>query len=230
VRLAALRSAFDALIAAEAAVENRAANVQVGRSPSDVVPHPLTPIEVERLRVAGRLNPRDTLRPACAALALTGATHMEIASTVVADFDSAGGRVCLGRTTMSERVVNLDTATSMALAARIRFVRWAAAAAWDPDSAPLAMHRPVGAYQADSVAPTVSMNLSRALRRAGIARPGVRPRSCREYAANAVYARTGRVEDVAAQLGIVSLDSAFRLIDPDWQRRWGAHFGPRGDG
>lgn len=83
------------------------------------------------------------------------------------------------------------------------------------------MHRPVSAYPAESVAPTVSMNLSRGLKRAGITRVGVRPRSCREYAANAAYARTGRVEDVARHLGMASLDAAYRLLDEGWQQRWG---------
>jgi hypothetical protein len=43
-------------------------------------------------------------------------------------------------------------------------------------------------------------------------------------------ARTGRVEHLAAELGIASLDAAFRLIDPDWQRHWGELFRRRGDG
>jgi hypothetical protein len=108
---------------------------------------------------------------------------------VVADVDPAGFRLRLGRRTGSERVVDLDAATSKALVARVRAVRRLARRQqryWNPESVPLAMHRPVGAYRADSVAPTVSMNLSRALGRVGISRVGVRPRWCREYAANAV--------------------------------------------
>jgi hypothetical protein len=135
--------------------------------------------------------------------------------------------------TRSERVVNVDAAAGAALAARISEVRRLSRrfdVRWDPESAPLAMHRPVGAYRAESVAPTVSMNLARALDRAGISRAGVRPRSCREYAANVVYARTGRVEDVAAELGIASLDSACRLIEPYWQQCWAAALLTRGDG
>ena len=73
------------------------------------------------------------------------------------------------------------------------------------------MHKPAAAYRPQSVAPTVSMNLSRALRAAGITRCGARPRSLREYAANRVYSHTGRVEDVAGQLGLRSLDTALRF-------------------
>ena len=83
------------------------------------------------------------------------------------------------------------------------------------------MHRPVLAYPASSVAPTVSMNLTRALQRAGVTRAGVRPRSVREFAANRTYALTGRVEDVAQLLGLASLDTAAGFLDEDWQYRWG---------
>jgi hypothetical protein len=92
---------------------------------------------------------------------------------------------------------------------------------WDPSSVPLAMHRALAAYPMTSVAPTVSMNLSRALARAGVDRPGVRPRSLREYAANRTYAMTGRVEDVAHLLGLTSFDTAFHYVDPGWQDAWG---------
>ncbi len=67
----------------------------------------------------------------------------------------------------------------------------------------------------------MSANLSRALRLAGIHRAGAQPKSVREYAANAVYATTQRIEAVSEQLGVPSYDSAARLIDPAWQERWG---------
>jgi hypothetical protein len=86
---------------------------------------------------------------------------------------------------------------------------------------PLAMHRPFVEYPADSVAPTVSMNLSRCLSAAGVTRDGVRPRSVREYAANRTYALTGRVEDVAHLLGLASLDTAAGFLDHTWQDGWG---------
>jgi hypothetical protein len=82
------------------------------------------------------------------------------------------------------------------------------------------MYRPVAEYPAASIAPTVSMNVIRALARAGIRRPGVRPRSLREYAANSTYALTGRVEDVARVLGLPSFDAAMRYVDASWQAEW----------
>ncbi len=50
---------------------------------------------------------------------------------------------------------------------------------------------------------------------------GVQPKSVREYAANAVYATTQRIEAVAEHLGLTSYDTAARLIDRAWQERWG---------
>lgn len=87
------------------------------------------------------------------------------------------------------------------------------------------MSRPAVSYPVNAVAPTVNQNLARALRHAGIHRPGVRPKSVREYAANDVYARTQRIEAVAEQLGLASFDTAAGLIDRAWQQRWGGVVG-----
>lgn len=224
VRLAALRDAFEGLVEAGLAAGNPIRGLRVDREPPVVLACPLTPGEARRLLSAGRLFTTDTLRPACAALALAGATHVEVARAVVADVDPAAGCVCLGRGTGAERTIFLDAVAAAALTARVGSQRrdWRRRKqAWVPQSVPLAMYRPVSAYRAGSVAPTVSMNLSRAMMRAGITRGGVRPRSCREYAANVVYARTGRVEDVARELGMSSLDAAYRLLDWGWQQRRG---------
>lgn len=71
---------------------------------------------------------------------------------------------------------------------------------------------PLTSYPLNSVAPTVSNNLGLALRHARIRRAGVQPKSVREYAANAVYAKTERIEAVAEQLGVPSYDTTARLI------------------
>ncbi len=224
VRLAAIRNAFDVLVEAGLVSENPTLGVRVAWESTVASPCPLTPAEAQRLLAAGRLFSTDTLRPACVALALAGAAHGEIAQAVVADVDPTTSRARLGSGAEFARTIALEAAATAALTARVSAQRreWRRRKQlWVPESVPLAMHRPVSAYRADSVAPTVSMNLSRAMKRAGVTRVGVRPRSCREYTANAVYARTGRVEDVAQRLGIVSLDAAFRLLDWEWQRQWG---------
>jgi len=96
---------------------------------------------------------------------------------------------------------------------------------WDPALVPLVLNRSADSYPVNSVAPTVSENLARALRHAGVSRAGVGPRSLREYAANATLATTGRIEAVAQQLGLSSYDAAARLIDPAWQKHWGEALG-----
>lgn len=233
VRLAALRDAFHGLVEAGLAADNPALGLCVDRRSPVVIPCPLTPVEAQRLLSAGRLFSTDTLRPACVALALAGAAHLEVARAVVADLDPASTRLRLGSNTGSERTIILEPLASAAVTARVSAQRreWRQRKQpWVPESAPLAMHRPISTYRPDSVAPTVSMNLSRAMKRAGITRIGVRPRSCREYAANDVYARTGRVEDVAQQLGLASLDAAYRLLDWGWQQQWGQVEGGLGVG
>lgn len=86
--------------------------------------------------------------------------------------------------------------------------------------------RPLNTYPPETIAPGVSSTIARALVRAGLNRPGLRPRSLREYAANRSYALTGRVEDVAIMLGLQSLDTAYSFIDPAWQRDWAAEVEP----
>lgn len=229
VRLAAIRDAFDGLTEvglAEASLvaENPTVGHRVDRPPSVLKPCPLAPDEARRLLAAGRLFSTDTLRPAAVAIALAGATHSEVARAAVADLDLTTSRLHLGSRLVSKRTIILEPWAGAALTARVSAQRreWRRCKRpWYPKSVPLAMHRPVNTYRPDSVAPTVSMDLSRAMNRAGVNRVGVRPRSCREYAANAVYARTGRVEDVAKQLGITSLDAAYRLLDWGWQQQWG---------
>jgi hypothetical protein len=186
----------------------------------------LTPAEAHRLVVAGRNGPNDTVRPAAVALALMGASHREISEAVLADVDFLSGSLRLGRGTTADRWIALDGASPVVLQERLaaqQRARRRRGQLWNPRSVPLAMHRPLASYPPSSVAPSVSMSLSRALHRAGVTRAGVRPRSVREFAANGTYALTRRVEDVAQRLGLSSLDAAAHFVDHAWQDRWGEH-------
>jgi integrase len=228
IRLTVLRNAFDIWVDDGTVPTNPAAALQVGYVTAPYRPVPLTPPEARRLLVAGRTNPGDTLRPATVALALTGATHTEIAKSLVADLNLAIRQIRLGapdqgvvRTCVlpSEKVVE-------ALESRVQELRRVGrrrSESWDPHHVALALRRPAPTYPINSMAPTVSGNLTRALRQAGIQRAGLRPKSLREYAANACYAETVRIEAVAQLLGLGSLDTAARLIDPEWQSRWSRH-------
>lgn len=224
LRLTVLRSAFTIMASAGAVSQNPTLDLKVRHTPGPRAPNPLTLPEATRVILAGRASPQDSLRPATTALALLGATHAEIARAVVDDLDEDAATLRLGGDGDSRRV-HVPSALGALLAFRTADQRCAwrrRGWAWEPAEVPLALTRPVSNYPINSVAPTVSENLGRALRYAGVNRSGVRPKSVREYAANAVYARTQRIEAVAVHLGMSSLDTAARLIHPAWQERWGA--------
>lgn len=223
LRVTVLVSAFQTLLLEGSVQSNPAAAERVAHTPARFVPRPLTPPEVSRLLVAGRTSPSDSLRPATLVLALSGATQSEIASVVVTDFWAEEFCLVLG-TDRSRRTWSLQPPRAAILQSRVLHLRqlWRRRSTpWAADEVPIALNRPVAEYGYNSLAPTVGGNLTRALRHAGIIRPGVRPKSLREYAANAAYAETRSIEIVAARLGMASLDGTSRLIDRDWQERWG---------
>lgn len=232
IRLTVLRSAFEIWVDEGTVYTNPAAELQVGYMAAPYRPMPLTPPEATRLLITGRTSPGDTLRAATVALALTGTSHSEIAKAVVADLDLTARRIRLGATGQRRACALPSAGVVMALESRVRELRRVArrrSDSWDPHHVPLALRRPASTYPVNSVAPTVSGSLSRALRHAGIHRAGLRPKSLREYAANACYAEVGRIEAVAELLGLGSLDTAARLIDYEWQSRWSRHVRESGD-
>lgn len=223
LRLTVLRSAFEVMVSRGAVTANPTAGLKVRHETPSRVLAPLTPAETAQLTVAIRVTPCSTPWPSTCALALLGAAHAEIAAAVVADLDEDAALLKLG-VGVASRTAPVPSHLGDVLARRAVAQRenWRRRREhWDPTMVPLALERAVDTYPVNSVAPTVSQNLARALRHAGIHRPEVRPKSLREYAANAVYARTLRIEAVAEQLGIASFDSAARLIDRTWQQRWG---------
>jgi len=223
LRLTVIRSAFEALTSGGAVDADPTTELRVPHRAAERVPTPLTPPEATRLVMAGHVSPRDTLRPATCALALMGAAHAEIAGAVISAFSEVEATIGLGAG-RSARVVAVpphlfDVLHHRAAGQRASWRR--RGLPWDPAEVPLALNRALSSYPVNSVAPTVSDNLSRALRHAGIQRAEVQPKSVREYAANAVYATTHRIEAVSEQLGVPSYDTAARLIDPAWQEQWG---------
>jgi integrase len=216
-RLTVVRDAYAGLAAAGRANIDPTAGLCVASSAQLRRPEPLTPAETVRLRFAGRISPRDHLRPAAVELALAGGSHAEIARTVVADLDLQASRVRLGT-----RTSTLDSFAATALGARVSACRRAADRArrtWDPSATSVALARPLAAYPATSIAPSISSSLSRAMTSAGLRRPGVRPASLREFAANRHYALHG-IEAVAEFLGLESLDAARGLIHMGWQQEF----------
>lgn len=219
LRLTVVREAFLVLGRLDVVSEDPTSGLRVHPAAPARRPAPLTPPEMARLRSAGRMFPRDRLRPATIELALAGASHMEVATTVVADVDLAAGRVRFGSRSTALEPFAVTTLTARIASCRQKVRRLGQP--WEPNSIPVALHRPLHTYPETSVAPSVSSNLSRAMSAAGLTRPGLRPASVREYAANRYYALTGRIEDLAAFLGLGSLDVARGFIDPVWQDRYG---------
>ena len=200
--------------------------------PTDVIsktaaqsPCPLTPAEAARLRLAGAQSAADTLLPALVAIALTGAANTEIARVVIDDYDPDAAQLQLpGRGSDKPRTVRLDAHATRVLSAHVGALAKRAARLkidLDPATTPLALPTAPRTRRTKVEHTTVGQQLHRALKVAGIRRAGVTPGSMQDYAANRCYALTNRVEDVADLLGLVSLDSAHRLIDRDWQATWG---------
>lgn len=223
LRLTVIRSAFQAMESDGLVQSNPTALLRVSFTPGLYAPCPLTPPETARLLVAGRTVPSDTLRPATVALALTGASHGEVANTVRADLHLQQAVVDF-RNPFGARTSPLGPEAIRLLESRVvdigRISRRRRELG-DPSRMPISLSRSPDDYPLNSLASIVSGNLTRALLRAGVTRNGVRPKSIREYAANACYAEAGRIEAVAELLGLRSLDATARMIDQDWQSRWG---------
>ena len=74
-RLTVIRDAFLALQQAGFARNDPTAGLRVAQPAQRRLPEPLTPDEAARLRAAGRVSPRDHLRPTTVELALAGGSH-----------------------------------------------------------------------------------------------------------------------------------------------------------
>lgn len=188
------------------------------------LPCPVTPAEAARLRMAGQQSPADTLLPALVAMALAGASSTEIARLTVGDFHPDTGVLQLGgRGKRVPRTADLDEHGARVVGAHVRALTKVATKRkllLDPDVTPLALPTAPRTHRTHVDPTAVGQHMYRALHCAGIKREGVTPGSMQEYAANRCYALTNRVEDVAALLGLKSLDAAMTYIDPAWQQTW----------
>lgn len=185
------------------------------------VDYSLTDADIERCRTVAYRRAGETRLPAALALALAGASTSEIAAARVGDVRLGRAVVWLhdGDTYAVPRWARLDEWAAEALRRRIAVL---AARAEDP--AVLAGTRLVytprhdGVYKRSQQAAACNA-ISAVLRLAGLAdQPGRRPTSITEWVARRVFAETGRVEAVAARLGMISLDAAAHLVGHDWRR------------
>lgn len=190
-------------------------------------PSPLTPLEVVQLRLAGRSGSRDTLLPAMVEAALAGASQQSIALLVVTSFDATQGELRIAGTRQThERDLPLSAAAVTAMHVRVADLARSASRSrlpFDPAVTPLLVGRGPEPSRSAHQPQVVASNLKRALAAAGVNRPGVTAGSLQAFAANACYAITNRVEDVAELLGLHSLDRAMTKVDHQWQAAWAKH-------
>lgn len=156
--------------------------------------------------------------PACLALVLLGAQSGEVSAVRVCDVDLVEQTVYLhgGGTRYSPRTVPIDDGWAWeALAARLAYLNRRY-----PDEPNLTIaykQRNLETGFKDRAAAT-SRTLGTLLHKAGVYTPGrTRVASINEYVALRVFAETGRVEAVAARLGMRSLDAAAHLVGYDWR-------------
>lgn len=167
--------------------------------------------------------------PTCLALTLLGAQSGEVSAVRVGDVDLLNRRVYLhgGGERYRHRWVPIDDGWAWeALAARVAYLsnRYA-----NPEM--LVGYKPQsdGPHTLKDRAAATSGTLGRLLKTAGVYQPGRnRVASIVEYVALRVFHQTGRVEAVAARLGMANLDRAAHLVGYEWQTEYNPDPGTAG--
>jgi hypothetical protein len=194
------RHLFRAGMALGLITSDRAAAVELPTRGS-AAPRPLRTDEVELCRSRALFHPRDLLHPLAWALAEATARTYEIARVLVSDVDLARGQVLLGGSSRTEaRTVAFTEWGLTQVARRLRHP------GIDP-AEPLVPFRSRKVPRASA-----GMAVIEVLRAGGIAGPGVRPISVVAWRGAEAYRRGAVIEDVAALLGMRSLDRTATLI------------------
>lgn len=184
---------------------------------------PFTAEQIDALKEASQFAHRGTKSPAALALALLGAAPGEVGSIRCEDVRLVDMLVRAhgGGSRYAERWLPIDDPWCFdQLAARLKQL-----AAKHPDD----WQTRYVAYEPregkdDSFArrsAATSTTLTKVIEKAGLKRNGVRRvASIGEYVAARVFAQTGRLEAVAARLGIDKLDDAATIVGYDWRSQF----------
>lgn len=177
----------------------------------------LTDGEIRQLMLVAPYRLGETRAPAILAMAMLGASTLEITNSRLCDFDFTEDQIWLhdGSTRSRNRWIPIDVS-------------------WARDSL-LAHHRamvekfgpsPAGvtpfAYHGKATSPakrqaSVTNSLSKLMKTARVYRQGEnRVESIREWAAFRIFDQTGSIQEVALRLGMSSLDRVANLLDHDW--------------
>lgn len=175
---------------------------------------PLTDDEAALVRHFAESRLERTRHAAAVALAEAGAHTGEIGHLSVADLDHGNTRVWAhGSSKTTPRWCPLDPWQTSILAQRAQRVRDTHPNHPDADL-PLATS---GTGSSAQLQARVCVAIGDVLTRAGLgSEPDIRPASVIAHTGAAVFAATGRIEDVALRLGLRSLDRAAALIGHDW--------------
>lgn len=168
---------------------------------------PLTDTEVEGCRAAALYLFNATRLPAAWALAEAGVRSGELANITVADIDLEGGMVhASGCRSAVARTVPLTDWGTAQIGRRLR----------DLPSNPAWPLTYEGNGSDKSKQASSCIAITDCTARAGLATdPSVRPVSVTAWVGRRVFEETGRIDQVAARLGMRSLDRAARLIGLD---------------
>jgi integrase len=170
-----------------------------------VGPRPLTDEEVRRCRSHALFHPADLLHPAAWALGEATGRSYEIPRVLVRDVDVASATVRLAGSPRCDARTVAFTDWGLAQVQRRLVDSYAT-----PED-PLVPFRSRRVPRASA-----SMLLIEILRAAGIRAPDVRPISVVAWRGASAYGGGASVEEVAALLGMRSLDRTARLIGWDW--------------
>jgi integrase/recombinase XerC len=166
--------------------------------------------EVERCRWAALATTTETRIPAAWALAEAGALASEIAHVRIGDLELPSHVRLHGSPRLRERLVPLTPWGATQLARRVEHLEVT------PALADRVAYEGMGS--AASLRTSSASALHDVLRRAGLAGdPAVGLNSMRAWVGQTVLRDAGRIEDVAARLGMQSLDLAADLISYDWE-------------
>lgn len=198
---------------------NMAANLPTqGNTERYIHPFPLD--EIDLLKEASQFAHRETKSPCALSLALLGCAPGEVGSIRAEDVLLADMMVRAhgGGDRYADRWLPIDDPWCFEqLAARIKYLAqkypndWQTRyVAYDP--------RPGKDDDFARRSAAASTTLATVIRKAGLKRDGVsRVASINEYVAARVFAQTGRIEAVAARLGISKLDDAAKVVGYDWR-------------
>lgn len=172
-----------------------------------------------------------TKPPVAVALALLGGQTPEIHAVRVKDIDLLGMAVWLHSDSdrYRDRWVPIDDSWCFdVLAARVAYLtRKHGAAANEMSVAYEARGKRDGSGPANPAASTCGV-IDKVMRTAGLkTRRKIRVASINEYVAMRVWEATGRIEAVAARLGMSSLDAAAHIIGYDWRDEFALTMGER---